>query len=185
MSLGTNSVKISIVGGVVILSALTLVLYSGIDFTTLSITAQGVEIERTTIEPGEMVGLRSATDEIPCNIVSLSEVKLSATKVKPGDTLLASYTICNPNRTGDVIALGMSLQSYSKGYGEIIDPKHDQLVSLVEGVHTYQRFFVIPEDMEPGSYNVAMAIWEDTPGNEKNFVLGHTGWMKRQMIVTE
>ena len=46
-------------------------------------------------------------------------------KVKPGETIKGQYTICNPERSTTIIALGMSIQEYAKGYDEITDVEND------------------------------------------------------------
>ena len=183
--MGNNVIKGSIVWGTIMIIMLTLVLTLAPDITDFSLNRDGFEFKRPLIKAGEVPTTESLHERIPCNIMSLLEVKIEPVKIKAGETIKAQYTICNPDGNSTIAALGMSIQDYAQEHPPIIDTENDDLVYMVGGIATYERLFKIPENAKPAIYNIAMAVWEDVPGNDKNFQLGHTGWMERQLIVTE
>jgi len=194
LDIGNNAVKGSIVWGGVMITMLTIVLVLAPDVTDFSLNKDGFEFKRPLIKAGEPPMVTPSPKHVPCNIVSLLEIKIEPVKVKPGETVKAQYVICNPDRVSTIVGLGMSIQKYVRmgdknidhtEIQEIIDTENDDLVYLVDGIATYERLFKVSEDAEPGIYNIAMAVWEDVPGTPNRLQFGSSGWVPKQLQVIE
>ena len=79
--------------------------------------------------------------------------------VSAGDVLTVEYGVDNPNDYNVRIGLGCSIRK--NGTTEwVIDVPHDTYVWAPPGASIQTRFFELPQDAEPGNYDVAFGLWE-------------------------
>jgi hypothetical protein len=106
--------------------------------------------------------------------------------VHPGDTITASFTVTNDHLFDVNVGLGMSIRKTGGG-PEIGDadlgPEHERVVSISQQGRgaVFTRPFTIPESIEPGKYDVALAIWDGIPGRSNQIEC--KCWLEGQLIV--
>ena len=93
-----------------------------------------------------------------------TSVTASPNSVKPGDSLTIYYSI---NSTGSInVALGASIAPTGT-LNWISDPANDRKVSIPSGVSKVSRPFVVPRNVQPGLYDLLVALWYDKNNNNR------------------
>lgn len=110
---------------------------------------------------GSGSGLRTAYMTSPITMPSFSP---SPATVGAGATFTIHVTAVNSSSLSHAqIMIGASLYSPSAGY--ISDPSHDAKVTLAPGTNSVSRQFTVPGGTAPGTYDLIVALWYDTNGD--------------------
>jgi len=97
----------------------------------------------------------------PPPILALTSYDISPSTAKPGDTVIFSYTIDNPDSSDRNLGLGASIKL---GNSIISDSANDVVVSVAPGSSVKTRSFKIPTTAASGTYDVLWGIWSGRPG---------------------
>jgi PKD repeat protein len=77
-----------------------------------------------------------------------------------GQRIRLWYQIKNPGSQNIEVGLGASIRDQS---GNVIDNQaNDRIVTAQPGTYWASRYFDIPQDAEPGEYDVAYGLWDKT-----------------------
>ena len=107
--------------------------------------------------------------------IRLNSWEISVSEFVPGEAITIRYQICNFGVLSADIGLGASIRPLTSTYGEITDPGGDILVTVEPGCNWYERTFLLTNDLELGSYSLALGVWSGQPGS--GTWLGGTGWI--------
>lgn len=116
------------------------------------------------------------------NIV-LNSWEISDAEFAPGDTMTIQYQLCNSGTTPVDIGLGASIRPSTSTDEETIDPDGDIVITAEPGCNEYERTFLLPDDVELGSYSLALQIWDGEPGS--GTWLEGTGWIEHVVAVVQ
>jgi hypothetical protein len=96
--------------------------------------------------------------------ITMSSFSPSPATVGAGATFTINVTAVNSSSLSHAqIMIGASLYSSSAGY--ISDPAHDTKVTLAPGTNSVSRQFTVPSGTAPGHYDLIVALWYDTNGD--------------------
>ncbi|OYW04974.1 MAG: hypothetical protein B7X11_02350, partial [Acidobacteria bacterium 37-65-4] len=97
--------------------------------------------------------------------VTMSSFSPSPSTVAAGGTFTINVTAVNSaGLAHSQVMIGASL--YSSATGWISDPAHDAKVSLPVGTDGVSRLFTVPAGTAPGTYDLVVALWYDTDGDD-------------------
>ena len=119
---------------------------------------------------------------IPESVV-LDSWEISDAEFVPGDTMTIRYLLCNADTSPQDIGLGASIRLSTFSDEEMTDPDGDVLVTTEPGCNWHERTFLLPDTVKPGSYSLAVAIWDGQPGN--GTLLEGTGWIENVFVVIQ
>ncbi len=80
--------------------------------------------------------------------------------IAPGGRITVCYRICNPHSGAVYVGLGCSIRKNGTGGDWISDSDDDVYVDASHGTSNHVRYFDIPSDADPGSYDVGWGLWE-------------------------
>ncbi len=96
--------------------------------------------------------------------ITMSAFSPSPAAVAPGATFTINVTAANSASLSHAqIMIGASLYSASSGW--ISDSAHDAKVVLAPGSNNVSRSFTVPAGTAPGTYDLIVALWYDTNGD--------------------
>ena len=88
----------------------------------------------------------------------ITTYSVTPTTASPRTTLIINYTIHNPTSQPIDVLLGCSIQKAGTNTW-IHNESNDKIVNVVPDTGNYSRIFVLPSDIEPGTYNMAWGLW--------------------------
>jgi hypothetical protein len=127
-----------------------------------------------TFTPAPTVALFATPTETPsvtttatAGTTTLASYSVGQKTAHAGDTISIGYVIDNGTGSAMNVSLGVSIKSSTAlGWGDsIADPAHDVTAAVDPGTSTHTRYFTLPADLAPGSYDVAWGIRDDV-GNQ-------------------
>ncbi len=114
---------------------------------------------------GDLTALNSYVIGGVVNPPTITSVSPRAIGLIAGDTFPISYTI---NVSGPrTVILGASLYPAGQTTGRMDDPAHDSKITLPTGQSIQQRQFTIPAGTAQGTYDLAVALWDDVNNNSQ------------------
>lgn len=127
-------------------------------------TPRSTPTPRTSITP---VPTATAAASPTVATIALTRYWLGQTEAHAGDTVTVKYDIENGTPQSMFIGLGVSMKpstapSWSSAF---IDPAHDVTAAVEPGGSSHTRFFTLPADLAPGSYDVAWGL-KDSSGEQ-------------------
>lgn len=105
--------------------------------------------------------------------VTLARYWVGAVASRPGETVSIGYTIDNGTGRTARLMLGASVKSarsLSWLQGAVNDPSHDVVAVVPPGISTHVRYFTMPANLRPGSYDVAWGLRDALSGQRDALV---------------
>jgi len=99
--------------------------------------------------------------------ISISDCSIYPTSGKPGDSIDMTYEVYNPNSGYTNVGLGASIILAGNTSGWINDTVTSSYMRVLYNTNSWNtvgRYFIIPDNTPPGTYDVAFRIWPGEPG---------------------
>jgi len=106
-------------------------------------------------------------------IVSLANYWVGSQVARHGQTISVGYVIDNGTGRTLHLMLGASVKSartLNWTQGTVSDPYHDVVAIVPPGTSTHVRFFTLPRQLQPGTYDVAWGLRDSTSGSREDLI---------------